>query len=164
MSSTNQPAARNQQQDTGIATPWRFLYLNFYAWLLLALALAAVLVPLWRRSLWFLLLQLPVAFVCLKGGMGILSGWPDKKKKYAILMERNSVALRPDTFAVYAKAPCGRLLIRVVLADLGHAREYRALLRGLPRPTLRDRLREACPRRATTIYVNTNYRPEERKR
>lgn len=157
MSSTNRRSANNHQ-DTGIATPWRFLYLNFYAWLLLALALAAVLVPLWRVSPWFLVLQVPVAFACLKGGAGILSGWPDKKRKYAMLMERNRPELRPDTFAVYAQAPCGRLLIRVVLADLGAAGRYRSIMKALPRPSLRARLRGACTRRTTTtVYINPDF-------
>lgn len=87
-------------QDTGIATPWRFLYLDFYAWLLIALACVAVLVPLWRVSLWFWVLQVIVALVCLKAATGILSAWGDKKKKYAILMERNrrttTVYINPD--------------------------------------------------------------------
>lgn len=137
----------------------RFLYLNFYAWLLLALALGAVAVPLWRVSLWWLVPQLFVGGVCLKAGAGILSAWPDKKKKYAILMERNRGGLRPDTFATYAKAPCGRLLIRVVLTDLGARDQYRPILRSLPRLSLRDRLREGCTRRTTTVYINPDYRP-----
>lgn len=150
---------RKNHQDTGIATPLRFLYLNFYAWLLIALACVAVLVPLWRVSLWFWVPQAIVAGVCLKAATGILTAWGDKKKKYAILMERNRREIRPDTFAVYAKAPCGRLLIRVVLADLHASHRYRSVIRALPRQTLRRRFSEACTRRTTTVYINPDYRP-----
>lgn len=41
-----------------------------------------------------------------------------------MLMERNSDATRPDTFSDYMQAPCGRLLAKIVLKDLGREEEY----------------------------------------
>lgn len=53
----------------------------------------------------------------------ILRQFPRKKREYQLLIERNDDTLRPDTFWLYADAPCGRLLMWLVLKDLGYNRD-----------------------------------------
>lgn len=117
----------------GIATLPRFLYLNFYALLLLFTGAGVVAVPLYMFDEWWLVPQFVLLGVCWKGAFGIFGSWSDKKRKYALLMQRNAAELRPDTFAEYMQAPCGRLLVKIVLRDLGRADEYR-MLRKLRKP------------------------------
>ena len=53
---------------------------------------------------------LVASLVCLRGALTIPKSWSEKKRKYAVLMQRNSPTLRPDTFGDFMQAPCGRLL------------------------------------------------------
>ena len=75
-----------------ISTLPRFLYLNTYAILLLLAGMAAVLVPLYRISMWFLPAQLILSLICLKNSIRLFRSWKDKKRKYAVLMERNNMS------------------------------------------------------------------------
>ena len=52
-----------------------------------------------------------------------------KKRKYQILITRNNDTFREDTFSEYMKAPCGRLLVKLVLRDLGISNQYCGLLK-----------------------------------
>ncbi len=121
---------------TGIDTLRRRLYLNSYVYLLIMATVGVAVIPtcLWGARWWLIALQAMVAYFCLYGAMSILRSWPDKKRKYAILMEKNRDCLHPDTFRIFMEAPCGRLLAKVVLRDLGY-----------PRGTYRRVKREAKP-------------------
>lgn len=141
-----------------ISTFSRYLYLNSYAFLLLAMGTGIAFIPLYRISWWLLIPQALGAILCLKGAYSIFSSWEDKKRKYRMLMERNRTELRPDTFTEFMQAPCGRLLIRVVLTDLGRNDAYPTLKRLTQKP-LRKRLQEGCKPQKTIIYMNENYLP-----
>ncbi len=121
----------------GINTPWRRFYLNSYAYLLIILAVGVAVIPLciWGVKWWLALAQCACVYLALRGAATILSAWPDKQRKYAILMEKNRDELRPDTFRQFMDAPCGRLLAKVVIADLGY-----------PHGTYRKVKRKAAPR------------------
>lgn len=80
-------------------------------------------------------MQAVVAYYALNGAMSIRRSWPDKQRKYDILIEKNRDGLHPDTFRIFMEAPCGRLLVRAVINDLGY-----------PRGTYRRVKREAKPR------------------
>jgi len=138
----------------GIATLPRFLYLNFYAFLLLFIGAGVVAVPLYMFDEWWLVLQFVLLGVCWKSAFGILGSWSDKKRKYALLMQRNAVELRSDTFTEYMQAPCGRLLVKIVLRDLGRADEYR-MLRKLQKP-FRQRLESGCKPQKTVVYYHND--------
>lgn len=141
-----------------ISTFSRYLYLNSYAFLLLAMGTGIAFIPLYRISWWLLIPQALGAIPCLKGAYSIFSSWEDKKRKYHMLMERNRTELRPDTFTEFMQAPCGQLLSRVVLADLGRSDAYPTLKRLTQKP-LRKRLQEGCKPQKTIIYTNENYLP-----
>lgn len=137
--------------ENTISTTSRFIYLNTYAFLLIFMGIGIVLIPLYKISPWFLAAQVIGLLICEKNGIGILRSWKDKKRKYRILMERNAAGIRPDSFSEYMQAPCGRLLVKVVLEDLGKKEEYASLLR-LREPFM-DRLKAGCRPAKTTIYV-----------
>ena len=133
-----------------------FLYLNIYGILLLIGGIAISLYPFWRQSIWLVALQVLVAYPFLSGAYKILMGWNDKKRKYEILMERNKDNFRPDTFQEFMQAPCGRLLAKQVLKDLGKQEKYTELVK-LKMP-FRQRLRKGCQRQKVKVYINPTYK------
>lgn len=145
-----------------ISTFKRFMYLNTYAFLLAIGGIGIVAVPLYHYSLWWLLLQIPVAFICLKGAYSIFSSWQDKKRKYNLLIERNTPVVRPDTFTEYMQAPCGKLLAKIVLADLNQPHVYKEELLKLRKP-LWTVIKENCGPQKRTVYINPNYKPQNEK-
>lgn len=112
-----------------ISTFRRFLYLNTYAFLLILIGISASAIPLWDYSILFAIAQGSISIICIKGGYSIFKSWNDKKRKYQILITRNNDAFREDTFSEYMKAPCGRLLVKLVLRDLGISSQYCGLLK-----------------------------------
>lgn len=144
-----------RNNESGIATLPRFIYLNGYAWLLLCVGAGVAVAPCYEVSYWLVALQAAVVLPCLRGAYSILRGWGDKKRKYRVLMERNAPELRPDTFTEFMQAPCGKLLVRLVLKDLGREDAYASLaLLEEPWPA---RLRESCQRQKTTIRMNEDF-------
>lgn len=133
-----------------INTVKRYLYLNFYAFLLLAAGGCVGGLPFWRISLWFIVPQAIIALTCFRNAIRILSTWNDKKRKYALLMQRNVNGIRPDTFTEYMQAPCGRVLVKIVLKDLGYSNRYTEL-KKLRRP-LHQRI--SCKPAKTVVYIN----------
>jgi len=82
----------------------------------------------------------------------LFSTYEDKKRKREILINRNRDNFRPETFDVYMQAPCGRLIVRSVLSELGKTSEYKNLLkRKKPFWAL---LKENCVPAKTIIYIN----------
>lgn len=72
-------------------------------------------------------------------------------------MERNKDEIRDDTFFEFMQAPCGRLLTKVVLNDLGKP-EYYANLRKLRLPFWENAKRN-CRKQETKVFVNPNFVP-----
>ncbi len=128
----------------------RFLYLNTYAFFLLALGIGIGVVPCYRIGWWLVGIQVILGLVCIYKAIEIFYSWADKKRKYKVLMERNNPVLRPDTFTDYMQAPCGRLLVRVVLQDLGCPQTYQQL-KALRKP-FKETLKENCRPQKTIIY------------
>lgn len=135
-----------------IVTFTRFLYLNIYAFLLLVGGIGIFFIPLYEINVWFLLPQSIVALVCLKNSLRIFKSWSDKKRKYDVLMQRNANGFRPDTFSEYMQAPCGRLLVRIVLEDLGISDEYKTL-KKLRQPFFAT-VKKSCTPQKTVVYTN----------
>ncbi len=135
-----------------ISTFPRFLYLNVYAFLLVFGGIGIAFFPCFRIGWWLVALQVVIVLVCLKNGIKIFRSWSDKKRKYEILMQKNSAEFRPDTFTEYMQAPCGQLLAKIVLKDLGKTHKYRELLK-LKQP-LRKLIKEGCKKQKTVVYIN----------
>lgn len=156
-------ATKEAAPHRGIATLRRFLYLQSYAFLLIAMGggIALIILLLYNQlSIWLIGLMAAAGLLCLKGGITILSSWPDKKRKYQILIERNAVNFRPDTFTEFMQAPCGRLLSRIVLKDLGISHRY-SELRHLRKP-FTAWLYENCRPRHTVITYHRTISDEQR--
>ncbi len=138
----------------GIQTVTRYIYINAYAFLLLFLSIGiGVISFIFCEGLLFILCLLP-ALVCLKLATKIFSSWPGKIRHYNKLMELNTVEFTPDSFKDYIQAPCGSLLTRVVLKDLGKSDQYPKLCK-LRLPLL-ERIRLAYTPRKTVIYIRNN--------
>jgi hypothetical protein len=136
----------------GISTPKRYIYLNTYAFLLLFAAIGVGCLPLYRlENGWYIALQVVVALMFLSYALKIFKTFKAKKKRYARLMEANAQQFVPTSFEEYMQAPCGRLLVRVVLTDLGKREAYRDLQK-LKAP-LKTRLHDACVPKKTIVYT-----------
>lgn len=131
---------------------FRFLYLNFYAVLLLLLGAAAATVPLYRITALFLFIQIPTALLCIHESVRIFSVWKDKKRRYEKLLERNKAEWEAHSFRPYMISPCGRLLVKAVLSDLNRKDEYRNLKQYIP--SLRNQIKLNCRTEKTVVYIN----------
>lgn len=131
---------------------FRFLYLNFYAVLLLLLGAAAAAVPLYRITALFLFIQIPTALLCIHESVRIFSVWKDKKRRYEKLLERNKAEWEAHSFRPYMISPCGRLLVKAVLSDLNRKDEYRNLKQYIP--SLRNQIKLNCRTEKTVVYIN----------
>lgn len=65
----------------GICTFQRFLFLNFYAFLLLFGGIGIGVIPLYQKSLWYIAPQLIFVIICIRGSIGIFSSWEQKKER-----------------------------------------------------------------------------------
>jgi len=137
----------------------RFLYLNIYSFLCIIAGILVVLLPFYKISKWILIAQGIIALFLLVTGCNLFATWDDKKKKIAILLGKNKDEFRPDTFEVFMQAPCGRLVVREVLADLGKSHEYRNLLK-FKKPFLVS-LKDDCTPTEAIIYINEEYYKEK---
>ena len=139
-----------------ISTFPRFMYLNAYAFLLLLVGIGILLFPGYHISWWLEGFQLTCALFCWRVSARIFYTWKDKKRKYDLLMQRNADQWRPDTFAEYMQAPCGRLLVAVVLKDM-HCPERFKELDKLRQPFM-VRVRKTCKpeRKRKVVYINPN--------
>jgi hypothetical protein len=133
----------------------RFLYLNSYAFLIFCAGTVLLLAPLYRISKWIFVVQAILAINVFIIAGKLFSAWEDKIKKMDILLKRNKDEFRPDTFAVYMQAPCGRLMVHQVLRDLHKQGEYKTLLK-LQKPLL-ERMRNNCMPVKTVIYINKDF-------
>lgn len=134
-----------------ISTVPRFIYLNAYAFLLMFMGIGIALIPLYNISLWFVAMQAIAFYVCEKNAFRIFRSWKDKKRKYRLLMERNSTEFRPETFSEYIQAPCGRLLVKIVLKDMNESGRYGSLLK-MKKP-FKENLKAGCRPVKTTVYI-----------
>lgn len=131
---------------------FRFLYLNFYAVLLLLSGAAVAAVPLYRITALFLFIQIPTALLCIHESVRIFSVWKDKKRRYEKLLERNKAEWEAHSFRPYMISPCGRLLVKAVLSDLNRKDEYRNLKQYIP--SLRNQIKLNCRTEKTVVYIN----------
>ncbi|MDY3062684.1 MAG: hypothetical protein SOW56_01470, partial [Bacteroidaceae bacterium] len=73
-----------------ISTFPRFMYLNIYAFLLLLAGGGIVCFSIFYHSTILLIIEISLTAICIKGAFAIFSSWDDKKRKYTVLMQRNS--------------------------------------------------------------------------
>jgi hypothetical protein len=98
-----------------------FLFLNVYSIFLLGLGIAVILIP---TDIFILLFKYIVVLWCIVGACTILSKYDVKKRQLAILVGRNKKEIRPDTFKIYLKTPCGQLLVNMAIDSLRKTENY----------------------------------------
>jgi hypothetical protein len=130
----------------------RFLYLNIYPFLIVCAGILTLAMPFYLINRWTLVIQVIVSIKLFLISGKLFSTWESKKKEIDILIKRNQVEFRPDTFETFMQAPCGRLIVHQVLRDLNRSDEYKSLLK-LQKPLL-DRIRENCTPIKTVVYIN----------
>lgn len=144
-----------------ISTIKRYLFLNIYGFLLIAIGGGILFFPLYKYSIWICLPQIFVSIICLKNGFGILQSWGDKKRKYQILISRNKEKFRKDTFSEFMMAPCGRLLTILVLKDLGYTEHYKDLRKAANKKRILA-LKNGCRSQQNSItYGDWKYQDKE---
>ena len=142
-----------------IKTVPRFIFLNAYAFLLVFLCIGITVISFVFCSGVIFAACLFIALICLHMGIKIFATWPGKIKHYNKLMETNSQLFSPDSFKEYIQAPCGSLLTRVVLKDLGKTDQYPNLCKlRLP---LRERIRSIYEPHRTVIYIREHTNSSE---
>jgi hypothetical protein len=102
----------------------RLLYLNIYAFLLLALGLGIFLLPM---EIFLVIFKIILSLWSVAGAAGIASQSKGKLRLIPILYARNKNGLRPDTFKAHTKTLCGTLMVYAVLRDLRKSEAYRDL-------------------------------------
>ena len=120
-----------------------------------------MLLPLWLIHWAYIFLQIAVAYPFFKNGVRILSAWDAKMREYHILMERNKDGFNPESFAKFMEAPCGRLLVKVVLNDLGYSDKYKSL-KVYQKSFVHFLRHDMCQRTKTTVHIlNVNNTTKE---
>ncbi|MBQ8336320.1 MAG: hypothetical protein IJY44_02165 [Bacteroidaceae bacterium] len=140
---------------SGLSSFRRYVYLNTYAYLLLFMGVGIAFVPLYRVHWLLAAVQAVLVAVVLKAAFKILLRWKEKKRSYNVLVERNRNGIRDELFKEYMQAPCGRLLVKVVLNDLGERQRYKILKRKYS-VSLLDTVREmraGRKNRKTIVYI-----------
>lgn len=105
----------------------RYLYLNFWGLLLISISLIFLITLFLIDYSYFIPIPIIFILICLYGGCSILKTWNDKKRKYNILISKNEKHFYPESFKEYMEAPCGRLLVKIVLKDLNKSDQYKIL-------------------------------------
>ena len=70
-------------------------------------------------------------------------------------MGKNKNEFRPDSFKIFMQAPCGRLLTKAVLKDLGLSNKYKELL--IYKEPLIISIKNGCIKQETKIYINEDF-------
>lgn len=74
-------------------------------------------------------------------------------------MKKNRDKFKPDSFKIFMQAPCGRLLTKAVLTDLGVKEKYKELV--IYKEPLSSVMKNNCIRHRTKIYINENQNIKE---
>ena len=131
---------------------FRFIYLNIYAFLLLLMGLCLTGIPLFKITVFLCIPQIIIIIILFQNSYRLFSSWEDKKRMYALLMEKNRKGFSAETFKMYMKAPCGRVLTKAVLHDIGLKYKYKELL-AYKEPLLVSIKNNFIPME-TKIYIN----------
>ncbi len=138
-------------QQYTILTFSRFVYLNTYAFILIFLGLGIGFIAICVVNWIFRSIFLVICVMICRSSLTLFMTWSEKKRKYAILIAKNTPTINLEPFNVYMQAPCGRLLVRVVLKDLGCFKVYSQLL-SVKKPIL-TKLKDGCLKTDTKIFI-----------
>lgn len=109
-------------------------------------------IPLFKITVFLCIPQAIIGIALLQNSYRLFSTWPDKKRMYAVLIAKNANDFAPESFKIYMKAPCGRLLVKTVLKDINLKEKYKELLAY--RESLLVSLKNNLTPIETNIYIN----------
>lgn len=137
---------------------FRYLYLNTYSFLLLICGIIIALIPFFRILKWLVIPQVAVSLFFVIQAVKLFSTWQDKKIKYKILIEKNKNVFYPETFKIFMQAPCGILLTKAVLNDLGLKERYSEV--KIYKKSFFDLTKAGCMNKnqKTRIYINEDFK------
>lgn len=135
---------------------FKFFYLNTYSFLLLLCGIIILLFPFFRLNKLLIILQVTISFVFFYHSMRLFSTYKDKLKKCDILIKKNFKEFKPESFKVFMQAPCGRLVTKTVLKELGKIDKYKSLL--IYKESLLISAKNNCKHSKTSIYINEDFR------
>ena len=150
---------------SNISTVRRFIYLNSYAYILLIAGVGIAFIPLYSVHWTLAIVQAIFILTAIKTAIKIFQRWEEKKRSYRVLIERNENEIHLNSFKSYMQAPCGRLLVKVVLNDLGKLQQYKILKKRFT-PTLSTTIRAiriAKRPKRTIIYIPSPSSPSQDK-
>jgi len=130
----------------------RFLYLNIYSFLLAGAGILTLVAPFYLITKWTLIAQALIALYLFAMSGKLFSTYKSRKREIDLLVTRNRLAFRPDTFKVFMQAPCGRLVTRSALSELGKSNEYKNLF-TMKKPFLTE-IKENCAPVKSVVYIN----------
>lgn len=134
----------------------RYIYLNFYAFLLLFCGMLTGIIPVFKISKFLIIPQTIIILIFLYQSLRLFSTWRDKQIKYTILIKKNQKQFKPESFKIFMQAPCGRLLTKVVLKDLGLRSEYKKLL--IYKESFLVSVKKNYQKTETKIYFNEDFK------
>ncbi|MDR1950417.1 MAG: hypothetical protein LBQ38_13585 [Spirochaetaceae bacterium] len=102
----------------------RFLYLNIYAFVLMALAALCFALP---PAVFLLVVKILLGGFCAASSGGMFFQFKKKTELAKILVKRSRDKFRPDTFRYHTKTFCGELMVHAALSDLRKTENYRSL-------------------------------------
>lgn len=108
--------------------------------------------PFYRIRIWILIIQGIIALYLFVTAGKLFATWDEKKRKIKFLVAKNHTEFRSETFEVFMQAPCGRLVVKSVLSELGKSDEYRNLLK-LKKPFLKA-VKDNCTPVKTVVHIN----------
>lgn len=103
-----------------------WLTINAYALLLDVLALVAMCLSccMWHSRRMLAVAICVMGVFSLYGGIGIHGTYLEKKRIYSTLLRRNLKDFHKDSFREFFGVPCHRLVVRMVLHEIGHGERY----------------------------------------
>lgn len=109
-------------------------------------------IPLFKITVFLCIPQAIIVIVLFQNSYRLFSTWNDKKRMYAVLLAKNHDGFSTESFKIYMKAPCGRLLVKTVLNDMNLKEKYKELL--IYREPLLASLKNNWTPIETKIYIN----------
>lgn len=119
------------------------------------LGLVVLGIPLFKITVFLCIPQFIIATILLQNSYRLFSTWEDKKRKYALLMAKTKKGYSAETFKVFMKAPCGRILVKAVLNDIGLKHKYKELLKF--KESLLILIKKNFATVETNIYINESF-------
>ncbi len=87
----------------GISTFPRFLFINFYAFLLFIGGIGIGVIPLYQKTLLLIAPQSILVFACIKGSISIFSSWSQKKENITYCTEKTKMIYDQTRFLIICR-------------------------------------------------------------